>query len=108
MEALPESDWASQRRRWKRFAWIGAILLACPLLGLAGTVVGMMMSFQRIETMKAPTPGDLAEGVNFSLYSALVGALLGGIGAVLFTIALIRLGRLGDRPPSGSGGEPWT
>src|SRR5579862_6139889 len=38
-----------------------------PLLGLLGTVTGMIASFQVIETLKAPTPGDLAKGVYESL-----------------------------------------
>ena len=86
----------------------GGVLLAGPILGILGTVAGMMMSFQRIETMTAPTPGDLAEGVQVSLYSTLAGLVLGVIGAVLLTVGLVRFHRLGDRRPSGPGALPWT
>jgi len=47
-----------------------------PLLGLLGTVTGMISSFQIIETMKAPTPGDLAKGVYESLVNTTIGLFI--------------------------------
>jgi len=54
-----------------------------PLLGLLGTVTGMISSFQVIETMKAPTPADLAVGV----YESLVNTTMGLFIAVVFLSA---------------------
>ena len=51
-----------------------------PLLGLLGTVTGMISSFQVIETLKAPTPRDLAVGV----YESLVNTTLGLFVAIVF------------------------
>src|SRR5688572_19251366 len=51
-----------------------------PLLGLLGTVTGMISSFQVIETLKSPSPGDLAKGV----YESLVNTTLGLFIAILF------------------------
>jgi biopolymer transport protein ExbB len=51
-----------------------------PLLGLLGTVTGMITSFQKIETLKAPTPGDLAVGV----YESLVNTTMGLFIAIMF------------------------
>jgi biopolymer transport protein ExbB len=48
-----------------------------PLLGLLGTVTGMISSFQVIETLKAPTPGDLAKGVYESLVNTTMGLFIG-------------------------------
>lgn len=48
-----------------------------PLLGLLGTVTGMISSFQTIETLKAPTPGDLAKGVYESLVNTTLGLFIG-------------------------------
>jgi biopolymer transport protein ExbB len=47
-----------------------------PLLGLLGTVTGMITSFQKIEMMKAPTPGDLAVGVYESLVNTTMGLFI--------------------------------
>ncbi len=54
-----------------------------PLLGLLGTVTGMITAFQKIESLKAPTPGDLAEGV----YESLVNTTMGLFGAIIFLTA---------------------
>lgn len=51
-----------------------------PLLGLLGTVTGMISSFQVIENLKAPTPGDLAKGV----YESLVNTTMGLFLAIIF------------------------
>jgi biopolymer transport protein ExbB len=48
-----------------------------PLLGLLGTVTGMISSFQIIEGLKAPTPGDLAKGVYESLVNTTMGLFIG-------------------------------
>ncbi|MCY2961548.1 MAG: MotA/TolQ/ExbB proton channel family protein [Planctomycetota bacterium] len=48
-----------------------------PLLGLLGTVTGMIASFQVIENLKAPTPKDLATGVYESLVNTTMGLFIG-------------------------------
>lgn len=48
-----------------------------PLLGLLGTVTGMIASFQVIETLAAPTPADLAVGVYESLVNTTMGLFIG-------------------------------
>jgi biopolymer transport protein ExbB len=47
-----------------------------PLLGLLGTVTGMISSFQVIETLAAPTPADLAVGVYESLVNTTMGLFI--------------------------------
>jgi len=54
-----------------------------PLIGLMGTVTGMISSFQVIATLKAPTPKDLATGV----YEALVNTTMGLFVAITFLTA---------------------
>jgi biopolymer transport protein ExbB len=54
-----------------------------PLLGLLGTVTGMISSFQVIETKKSPTPADLAVGV----YESLVNTTMGLFLAIVFLTA---------------------
>jgi biopolymer transport protein ExbB len=62
---------------------LGTIATVSPLLGLLGTVTGMISSFQVIESMKAPTPGDLAKGV----YESLVNTTMGLFIAIIFLTA---------------------
>ena len=64
-------------------SYLSLIGNVAPLLGLLGTVTGMITSFQRIETLKAPTPGDLAVGV----YESLVNTTMGLFIALVFLTA---------------------
>ncbi len=63
-----------------KISYLSLIGNVAPLLGLLGTVTGMISSFQVIETLKAPTPGDLAKGV----YESLVNTTMGLFIAILF------------------------
>jgi len=63
-----------------KISYLSLIGNVAPLLGLLGTVTGMISSFQVIETLKAPTPGDLAKGV----YESLVNTTLGLFIAIVF------------------------
>jgi len=53
-----------------------------PLVGLLGTVTGMISSFQVIETLKAPTPRDLASGI----YESLVNTTMGLFVSIAFLV----------------------
>lgn len=63
-----------------KISYLSLLGNVAPLLGLLGTVTGMITSFQKIETLKAPTPGDLAHGV----YESLVNTTMGLFIAILF------------------------
>jgi biopolymer transport protein ExbB len=63
-----------------KISYLSLLGNVAPLLGLLGTVTGMISSFQQIEKLKAPTPGDLAKGV----YESLVNTTMGLFVAILF------------------------
>ncbi len=63
-----------------KISYLSLIGNVAPLLGLLGTVTGMISSFQVIETLKSPTPGDLAKGV----YESLVNTTMGLFVAIVF------------------------
>ena len=56
---------------------LDTVITLAPLLGLLGTVTGMIASFQVIEGLKAPTPKDLASGVYESLVNTTMGLFIG-------------------------------
>jgi biopolymer transport protein ExbB len=66
-----------------KISYLSLLGNVAPLLGLLGTVTGMISSFQVIENMKAPTPGDLAKGV----YESLVNTTMGLFIAIIFLVA---------------------
>ena len=65
-----------------KISYLSLIGNTAPLLGLLGTVTGMISSFQVIETLKAPTPKDLAGGV----YESLVNTTMGLFVAIIFLV----------------------
>jgi biopolymer transport protein ExbB len=65
-----------------------------PLLGLLGTVTGMISSFQIIETKAAPTPADLAVGVYESLVNTTMGLFLAIVFLTIFFFMKNRVTRL--------------
>lgn len=66
-----------------KISYLSLVGNVAPLLGLLGTVTGMISSFQVIETKKNPTPADLAVGV----YESLVNTTLGLFLAIVFLTA---------------------
>ncbi|MCE9595235.1 MAG: MotA/TolQ/ExbB proton channel family protein [Planctomycetes bacterium] len=66
-----------------KISYLSLLGNVAPLLGLLGTVTGMISSFQAIEKLKSPTPGDLAKGV----YESLVNTTMGLFLAILFLTA---------------------
>jgi len=63
-----------------KISYLSLIGNIAPLLGLLGTVTGMITSFQIIEKMKNPTPAKMASGI----YEALVNTTLGLFVAIIF------------------------
>ena len=82
-EMIVRLEAASNEEAFKlntKISYLSLIGNVAPLLGLLGTVTGMISSFQTIETLKSPTPGDLAKGV----YESLVNTTMGLFVAIVF------------------------
>lgn len=75
MQGIGEEENMRVEHRLSYLALIGSI---APMVGLLGTVDGMIMSFKVIAntTTGAPDPQSLAEGVATALFTTLVGLLL--------------------------------
>ncbi|MEY2784403.1 MAG: Biopolymer transport protein ExbB [Planctomycetota bacterium] len=88
-EAISNLSLAAEEESFKLMAKISYLSLIGnigPLLGLLGTVTGMIASFQKIEQMKAPTPKDLASGVYESLVNTTLGLFIGIVFLTAFFI----------------------
>ena len=81
-----------------RHSWIGTIVKSAPMLGLLGTVTGMIGAFGKIAaTQSAGTdPSGLAEDISFALFTTAAGLAV-AIPLVLLGAAVrVRMGRLED------------
>lgn len=57
-----------------RLSWLALIGAIAPMIGLMGTVYGMILSFQEIANSETtPKPADLAKGISTALFTTLEG-----------------------------------
>lgn len=77
INALEQAAIEEQFKLTTKVSYLSLIGNIGPLLGLLGTVTGMIASFQVIENLKAPTPKDLATGVYESLVNTTMGLFIG-------------------------------
>ncbi|MEX0728902.1 MAG: MotA/TolQ/ExbB proton channel family protein [Planctomycetaceae bacterium] len=81
-----------------RVAWIGSVVKTEPMLGLLGTVLGMIGAFAKIATMQkgGGDPTALAGDISFALWTTAVGLFV-AIPLVLAGSAIhVRMGKLQD------------
>ena len=94
-EAMQASLYAESSRLMRRIDYLSVIGNLAPMLGLLGTVVGMIFAFREVaETQGAATAGELASGIYQALVTT-VGGLLVAIPS-LAAYAILR-NRVDDR-----------
>lgn len=64
----------------KRLAWVNTVITAAPLLGLLGTVTGMMASFQSLSEQGTTSLNAVTGGVSEALIATATGLLIALIG----------------------------
>ncbi|MEM1329645.1 MAG: MotA/TolQ/ExbB proton channel family protein [Planctomycetota bacterium] len=75
--ALEESGREQVSRAYRSADWIGLIASVAPMLGLLGTVVGILVAFDTISrTDGVPRPGELAGGISQALVTTVMGLLV--------------------------------
>ncbi|MBI1346137.1 MotA/TolQ/ExbB proton channel family protein [bacterium] len=81
-----------------RVAWINTIIKTAPMLGLQGTVLGMISAFAKIASRQKSgiNPADLASDISFALWTTAIGLLI-AIPLVMAVSAIqVRLSKLQD------------
>ena len=79
-------------------SWIGTIIKTAPMLGLLGTVVGMIKAFAKIASASATgtDPKALAEDISFALSTTAVGLAIAIPLVMAANIIHVRMGKLQD------------
>jgi biopolymer transport protein ExbB len=60
----------------QKIGWIATLAGVAPMLGLLGTVQGMIVAFQTIATTANPSPAELATGIYVALLTTLEGLIV--------------------------------
>jgi biopolymer transport protein ExbB len=69
--------------------WSGIVTIVAPMLGLAGTVIGMMSSFQSLGQSGVANMEGLSSNISVVLISAAIGCGIGLVGFITLITALI-------------------
>ena len=74
VEEMAEEE---QLKLFMKIGWLSLIAAVAPMLGLTGTVLGMIMAFKVIAATKgAAEPADLADNISLALITTLLGLLV--------------------------------
>ncbi len=91
MQEVGEDENMSLEHRLSYLKLIGSI---APMLGLMGTVYGMIQSFQRIATSTtSPKPAELAEGISTALFTTLEGLTVAIPALIAYSLLRNRVSR---------------
>ncbi len=71
--ALKETGEEEEIKLEQRIGWLNLIGTAAPMLGLLGTVVGMLIAFDVIAEIDNPRPSHLAGGIRSALWTTVAG-----------------------------------
>jgi biopolymer transport protein ExbB len=82
-EAIEESGRAEAHQLERFLTTLGTIATAAPLLGLFGTVIGMIEIFGAASPTGGTNPQQLAHGISIALYNTAFGIAI-GIAALIF------------------------
>jgi biopolymer transport protein ExbB/TolQ len=79
-----------------RLSWVNTVIKSAPMIGLLGTVVGMMGAFQNLATTENIKAEDLAQNISLALITTAVGLTI-AIPLVLCTASInVRIRKMED------------
>ena len=91
MQEVGEDENMAMEHRLSYLALIGTV---APMLGLMGTVQGMIASFEKIaSSVVSPKPAELAEGISTALFTTLIGLGIAVPAMVFYSILKNRVAR---------------
>lgn len=81
-----------------RTSWIATLVKSAPMLGLLGTVVGMINAFSNIAAAQASgvNPKDLADDISFALFTTAAGLTIAIPLVLAGNMLRVRIGKLQD------------
>jgi biopolymer transport protein ExbB/TolQ len=84
-----------------RVGWINNVIKTAPMLGLLGTVLGMMAAFGKLAASQSVKPDQLAEDISFALITTAVGLAVAIPGTVCVAGVNVRIRKLEDQVGGG-------
>jgi len=86
-----------------QFSWIGTIVKTAPMLGLLGTVSGMILAFAKIATASESgiNPAELADDISLALFTTACGLMVAIPLTILAAGVQVKKGKMTDAVQEG-------
>lgn len=97
LEDFSESVYIANRGEVQERLWIlDTIVTAAPLLGLLGTILGIIDTFKALAVSGVSDPGQVSQGIGTALYATALGIGIAVIGMFFFNMFQERIERIND------------
>lgn len=97
LEDFSESVYIAHRGSVQERLWIlDTIVTAAPLLGLLGTILGIIDTFKALAVSGVSDPGQVSQGIGTALYATALGIGIAVIGMFFFNMFQERIERIND------------
>ena len=84
-----------------RLAWVNTVIKSAPMVGLLGTVIGMMGAFGKLATMENVKPDVLADDISVALITTASGLAIAIPLVMAITVINVRIRKLEDLAAAG-------
>ncbi len=97
LEDFSESVYIANRGAVQHRLWIlDTIVTAAPLLGLLGTILGIIDTFKALAVSGVSDPGAVSQGIGTALYATALGIGIAVVGMFFFNLYQERIERIND------------
>ncbi|KAF3996583.1 MotA/TolQ/ExbB proton channel family protein [Glaciimonas immobilis] len=97
LEDFSESVYIANRGAIQHRLWIlDTIVTAAPLLGLLGTILGIIDTFKALAVSGVSDPGQVSQGIGTALYATALGIGIAVVGMFFFNMFQERIERIND------------
>jgi biopolymer transport protein ExbB len=97
LQEFSDSVYISNRGEVQNRLWIlDTIVTAAPLLGLLGTILGIIDTFKALAMSGVSDPGQVSQGIGTALYATALGIGIAVLGMFFFNMFQERVERIND------------
>ncbi|MDR3436874.1 MotA/TolQ/ExbB proton channel family protein [Telmatospirillum sp.] len=97
MEDFAESLYIAMKAKLHRHVWIlDTVVTAAPLLGLLGTILGIIDTFAALATSGVSDPSAVSQGIGTALYATALGISVALYGLLFHNLFQVRITTIND------------
>lgn len=96
-EDIAEAIYLSLKAKLQRFLWVlDTVVTAAPLLGLLGTILGIIQTFSALSQSGISDPAAVSAGIGSALLATAVGIVIALYGLIFFNLFQARVERISE------------